>query len=92
MIQNEMKKDVRPKERLQFTIEFADNGIILRNPDILDVVKVALNSNNNSEIYRLIGEKIYDWLVTVVVPEYYGYWATIGAELDVTATLLGRNM
>ena len=30
------KVDNRPKEKMQLTIEFADNGIILRNPELED--------------------------------------------------------
>ena len=94
----------RPKEKMQLTIEFADNGIILRNPDCEDEVTLALTGKgthkpegygydiDHSEEYRAIGKKTYDWLTEVVVAEYSGYLVTTGAELDITATLNGRRM
>lgn len=98
------KIDNRPKEKMQLTIEFADNGIILRNPELEDEVTLALTKEttstsmeraydlDHSEEYRVIGKKIYDWLTEVVVAEYSGYLVTTGAELDITATLNGRRM
>ena len=98
------KTDNRPKEKMQLTIEFADNGIILRNPELEDEVTLALTTEttstslarvcdfDHSEEYRVIGKKIYDWLTEVVVAEYSGYLVTTGAELDITATLNGRRM
>ena len=98
------KIDNRPKEKIQLTIEFADNGIILRNPELEDEVTLALTGEcthktegygydlDHSEEYRVIGKKIYDWLTEVVVPEYSGYFITTGAEFDITATLNGRRM
>ena len=97
-------KDNKPKEKMRLTIEFADNGIILRNPECEDEVTLALTSKgihkldgygydiDHSEEYREIGKKIYDWLTEVVVAEYSGYLVTTGAELDITATLNGRRM
>ena len=93
----------RPKEKMQLTIEFADNGIILRNPECEDEVTLALIKEKHKEVgygydidhseeYRVIGKKIYDWLTEVVVAEYSGYLVTTGAELDITATLNGRKM
>ena len=97
------KIDNRPKEKMQLTIEFADNGIILRNPECEDEVTLALIKEKHKEVgygydidhseeYRVIGKKIYDWLTEVVVAEYSGYLVTTGAELDITATLNGRRM
>ena len=97
-----MAKDNRPKEKMRLTIEFADNGIILRNPDCEDEVTLALINEKHKEVgygydidhseeYRVIGKKIYDWLTEVVVAEYSGYLITTGAELDITATLNGRR-
>ena len=97
------KTDNRPKEKMQLTIEFADNGIILRNPDCEEEVTLALIKEKHKEVgygydidhseeYRVIGKKIYDWLTEVVVAEYSGYLVTTGAELDITATLNGRRM
>jgi hypothetical protein len=98
------KIDNRPKEKTQLTIEFADNGIILRNPDCEDEVTLALTGKgthnpggygydiDHSEEYRAIGKKIYDWLIEVAVVEHSDYFITTGAELDITATLNGRRM
>lgn len=98
------KIDNRPKEKMQLTIEFADNGIILRNPECEDEVTLALRAETTStslarvcdfdhtEEYRAIGKKIYDWLTEVAVAEHSDYWIATGAELDITATLNGRRM
>ena len=98
------KIDNRPKEKMQLTIEFADNGIILRNPELEDEVTLALTTETTStslarvcdfdhtEEYRAIGKKIYDWLTEVAVAEHSDYWIATGAELDIVATLTGRKM
>ena len=97
------KIDNRPKEKMQLTIEFADNGIILRNPELEDEVTLALTTETTStslarvcdfdhtEEYRAIGKKIYDWLTEVAVAEHADYWVSTGAELDIVATLTGRK-
>lgn len=89
---------------MRLTIEFADNGIILRNPELGDEVTLALTGRGvhkengfgyeavHDEEYRAIGRKIYDWLVEVVVPEYSGCWISTGAELDITAMMTGRGV
>ena len=86
------KIDNRPKEKMQLVIEFADNGIILRNPELEDDVLLALTGVTHSEEYEAIGKKVYEWLTEVVVSEYSGYWITTGAHLDILATLNGRKM
>ena len=99
------KTDNRPKEKMRLTIEFADNGIILRNPELEDEVKLALTkiveydphvSRDRYDFvhddeYKAIGKKIYGWLNNEVVPGYSDMWVTQGAELDITATLTGRE-
>ena len=85
----------RPKEKMQLTIEFADNGIILRNPECEDEVTLALmkgdwtDSIDHSDEYKAIGKKIYDWMMNVVEEDEI---IATGAELDITATLTGRAM
>jgi hypothetical protein len=100
-----MAKENRPKEKMRLVIEFADNGIILRNPELEDEVKLALTKKIeyadgacrsrydfvHDDEYKIIGQKIYDWLVEVMVPEYSGTWISTGAELDITAMLTGRE-
>lgn len=97
------KTDNRPKEKMQLTIEFADNGIILRNPDLEDEVTLALTGKgthrpegygydvDHTEEYKAIGRKVYEWLTDVAVCEHSGYWIATGAELDIVATLTGRK-
>lgn len=97
------KTDNRPKEQMKLTIEFADNGIILRNPDLEDEVTLALTGKgthkpegygydiDHSDEYRAIGQKVYDWLTEVVIAEYSGEWISTGADLSITATLNGRE-
>lgn len=95
------KTDNRPKENMQLTIELADNGIILRNPEFEDEVTLALTKGvkkedgygyniDHSEEYMAIGRKIYNWL-TVAFQEHSDYWVSTGAELDITATINGRE-
>jgi hypothetical protein len=88
---------------MRLTIEFADNGIILRNPELEDEVKLALTKIVeydphvsryefvHDDEYRAIGKKIYDWLIDEMVPEYSDMLVSTGAELDITATLTGRE-
>ena len=106
IIKNEriMAKENRPKEKMRLTIEFADNGIILRNPELEDEVTLALTkvveydshvSRDRYEFvhddeYRAIGKKVYDWLIEEVVRPS-GMWISTGAEIDITATLTGRE-
>ncbi len=100
-----MAKENRPKEKMRLVIEFADNGIILRNPELEDEVKLALTKKIeyaegayrsrydfvHDDEYKIIGQKIYDWLVEVVAPQYSDMWISTGAELDITATMTGRE-
>ena len=99
-----MAKENRPKEKMQLMIEFADNGIILRNPELEDEVTLALTkiveydphvSRDRYEFvhddeYKAIGKKIYGWLNNVVA-EYSDMLVCTGAELDIMATLTGRE-
>ena len=91
-----------PVETMRLDIEFADNGIILRNPDIEDDVTLALTGPetnittgrgykiDHSEEYRAIGKKIYDWLTDVVIAEHADHWVSTGAALHIKAELTGR--
>jgi hypothetical protein len=95
------KIDNRPQEKMQLIIEFADNGIILRNPDLEDEVTLALTGHADGihyekdvvhdEEYKAIGRKVYEWLTEVTAAEHSGYWIATGAELDIVATLTGRK-
>jgi hypothetical protein len=89
----------RPKEEMQLTIEFADNGIILRNPECEDDVTLAVHPQTGysphgidfTEEYKAIGKTIYDWLKDVVVYDHSSKWIATGAEFYIVATLTGRR-
>jgi hypothetical protein len=86
---------------MRLTIELADNGIILRNPECEDEVTLALGGKvvqdyggshlDHSEEYMAIGKKIYDWLNGDVATKWRGLWSITGAKLDITATLNGHD-
>jgi len=95
-------KNYTPTETMRLNIEFADNGIILRNPDCEDEVTLAMSVDktqtndyswniDHTEEYCAIGKKIYDWL-DVVVPEHEDHWITTCANLHIKAELTGRVM
>lgn len=91
-----------PVETMKLDIEIADNGIILRNPDIEDEVTLALTKEttstsmarpydiDHSEVYRAVGKKIYDWLIEEALPEHADHWIATGANLHIKAELTGR--
>ena len=91
-----------PVEQMKLDIEFADNGIILRNPDVEDEVTLALTLEKidgegrrtdwHAKEYRAIGKKIYDWLTEVAVAEHADHWVSTGANLHIKAELTGRAM
>ena len=97
-----MAKKDNPVEQMKLDIEFADNGIILRNPDIEDEVTLALTGKgthkpegygydiDHSEEYRAIGKMIYDWLTEVAVTEHADHWESTGASFHIKAELTGR--
>ena len=96
------KTKENPVEQMKLDIEFADNGIILRNPDIEDEVTLALTKETTStsmaricdfdhtEEYRAIGKKISDWLTEVAVADHADHWVSTGARLSIKAELTGR--
>lgn len=94
-----MAKSNKPMEQMKLTIEFADNGIILRNPEIEDEVTLAVHPDTGynpkgtdyTEEYKAIGQKVYDWLTCVAIQEHSDFICT-GAELNITATLNGREV
>ena len=85
-------------------IELADNGIIIRNPENEDEVTLAMYGGgtrkadgygydiDHGDEYKAIGKKVYDWLMDVVVQDHACELICTGAELDITATLTGREM
>lgn len=90
-----------PVETMRLDIEFAENGIILRNPDYENEVTLALTLEEgidgegkrtdwHAKEYRAIGKKIYDWLTEVAVSENADHWVSTGANLYIKAELTGR--
>ena len=79
-------------------IEFADNGIILRNPELEDEVTLALtkgewtDSIDHGDEYKAIGKKVYDWLMDVVIPASEHELIITGFSLRIEATPKGRKM
>jgi len=89
------KIDNRPKEKMRLTIEFADNGIILRNPEcedeiILVLTRPGIGDNLHDDVYKAIGKKVYDWLMDAVAVDYHKFYIVTGADLEITAALNGR--
>lgn len=90
-----------PKEKMRLNIELADNGIVLRNPGCEDEVTLVVTIGNPdrsilykkdlSNEYRAIGEKIYDWLLDVVIEEHENDLIITNFDLDITATCKGRS-
>lgn len=87
-----------PKEKMRMNIELADNGIIIRNPDCKDEVTLAITSEARgiygerdlTNEYKAIGQKIYDWLLDVVIQEHEDELIITNFDIDVTATCKGR--
>ena len=90
-----------PKEKMRINIELADNGIILRNPDQEDDVTLAMTEKYGgpkgigyqpdlSNEYKAIGQKIYDWLLDVVIQEHESDLIITNFDIDITATCKGR--
>ena len=88
-----------PKEKMRMNIELADNGIIIRNPECEDDVTLAMTkaegvtglcyNPDHSDEYRLIGMRIYSWLMDVVIQEHDDLIIT-NFDIDVIATCKGR--
>ena len=89
-----------PKEKMRMNIELADNGIIIRNPDCEDEVTLAITSDartiyNDKDLsneYKAIGQKVYDWLLDVVIQEHEDELISTNFDIDVVATCKGRAM
>ena len=89
-----------PKEKMRMNIELADNGIIIRKPDCEDEVTLAITSDartiyNDKDLsneYKAIGQKVYDWLLDVVIQEHEDELIITNFDIDVVATCKGRAM
>lgn len=97
-------KDIK-NEKMTFSIEFADNGIIIRGAEHPDDVQLALTGPgtpkkvgygydiDHTEEYKAIGRRIYQWLMDTIVPEAAAFdFIMTGAKLDIEATIEGRHM
>ncbi len=94
------KNDNRPSDQLHLSIELADNGIIMRDRDCADIVEVEKYDNTfdysdkpryNADIHRMLGRKIYEWIMEVVVDDNVRDWATNGADIDINVRLNGHK-
>lgn len=82
-------------ERKKITIELADNGIIIREPDCVDVVQLSLYQRNTveeySQIYHDLGEILFGWLMEVVLEDYKGPLVAEGFKVEFNAEITGRK-
>lgn len=78
------------KKRIQ--IEFADNGIIIRDPQSVYGTTLALTKNETdlSNAYKAIGKKVYDWLFDVVIAEQPIGLDVEGCDVEICAKCFGR--
>lgn len=94
------KKKESSIDKMRMTIELADNGIILRNPDCEDEVTLALTKDDgmigighmprHDDEYQAIGQKIYDWLCEVIIPKHEDELIITNFDIEVVATCKGR--
>ena len=75
-----------PKEKMRMNIELADNGIIIRNPECEDEVTLAVEKSEP----RAIGQKIYSWLMDVVLEKHTDFIIT-NFDIEVVATCKGHD-
>ena len=93
------KQATAPAECLKMNIELADNGIIIRNPELEDDVTLAITSDdyinrdehNLKNEYQSIGKKVYDWLLNVVIQEHANDLIITAFDLDIKATCKGHE-
>lgn len=90
-----------PREKMRMNIELADNGIIIRNPELEDDVTLAMDRGHNigsynyepdhSEEYQTIGRKIYDWLFNTVIENHRDDLIITAFDIDIQAVAKGRD-
>ena len=93
-----MEKDKEfPSERLRMTIEYAENGIIIRRHDYggVEVVVTKKELEGVGDMYeneyKAIGKHIYGWLDDCVIAEHQDELIIGAMELDITATCKGEE-
>lgn len=75
--------------KVKMTIELADNGIILRNPENSDIVTVAKvddygHSEDKNDVYKAVGRQLMAALEAQDIPQgkkLYGYKLDISVQL-----------
>lgn len=86
-------------EVMNLNIELVDNGIIIRNGADEDEVTLALErderfndeKDRRQDIYKAIGEKVYDWLIDYVVNEQSDELIVTNFELDICVECVGKK-
>lgn len=86
-------------EVMNLNIELADNGIIIRNGADEDDVTLALErderfndeKDRRQDIYKAIGEKVYDWLIDYVVNEQSDKLLVTHFNVEISAECIGRE-
>lgn len=96
-----MKKNKRSNkpEVMNLNIEMADNGIIIRNEANEDDVTLALKrderfndeKDRRQDIYKAIGEKIYDWLMGDVINNQSDTLTVTHFDMDICVVCIGRE-
>lgn len=96
-----MKEYKRSKkvEVINLNIELADNGIIIRNEANEDEVTLALErderfndeKDRRQDMYKAIGEKIYDWLMDDVINKQSDELIVTNFELDICVECVGKK-
>lgn len=81
---------------MKISIELADNGIIIRNPDREDDVTLALSrgqyGEDRTDEHNAIGKMVLDWLMNVVLTEQnLSLILPTGFDIDINAKCFGRE-
>lgn len=92
------KKKTTEAMTMKISIELADNGIIIRNPDCDDDVTLALEKGewtdciDKSDEYKAVGQRVLDWLMNVVLAEQnLSLILPTGFDIDINAKCFGRE-
>lgn len=96
-----MKENKRSEkyEFMNLDIELADNGIIIRNEDNEDEVTLALErderfndeKDRRQDIYKAIGEKVYDWLMDDVINKQSDNLVVTHFDMEISVGCIGRE-
>lgn len=84
---------------MNLDIELADNGIIIRNEANEDEVTLALErdrrftdeKDSRQDIYKAIGEKVYDWLMDDVINKQSANLVVTHFEVEIIVECKGRE-